>query len=422
MSVGAPLRTIVLDDDPTGTQSAADVTVLLEHDPAELGAILERHPSVYVQTNSRALDEASAVALATRIRSDAETIARRLGVRLRFVLRGDSTLRGHVFAESSVFLDEGAVLLFAPAFPAGGRTTVDGTHFVDLGSGAVPVAMTEFARDPVFGFGTSELVDFATQRSGRPAVSVGLDDVRGGELGRVLLDASAGAVVIPDVASDADIEHIARTVESISATRRIVVRSAAPLAAELAGVRSRGLLDASELGLTGRTLVVCGSHTAGAAAQLARLADAIGPPCEIDPALARRDSGAAGRAVADAERTRTRPRGTRFVSTPRERAAADATLEAGAAVMSALVAAARQLIPDCDAVITKGGITSAETLRRVLGARRGFVLGQLEAGISVWSVEADDGRMRPVVVVPGNMGAPDVLRRLWESVAAAPGS
>lgn len=90
--------------------------------------------------------------------------------------------------------------------------------------------------------------------------------------------------------------------------------------------------------------------------------------------------------------------------------------------MSALVAAARQLIPDCDAVITKGGITSAETLRRVLGARRGFVLGQLEAGISVWSVEADDGRMRPVVVVPGNMGAPDVLRRLWESVAAAPGS
>ena len=57
------MKTIVLDDDPTGTQSATGVTVLLESDAELLTDVLRNADSVYVQTNSRALDETTAVAL-----------------------------------------------------------------------------------------------------------------------------------------------------------------------------------------------------------------------------------------------------------------------------------------------------------------------------------------------------------------------
>src|ERR687885_174981 len=154
------MKTVVLDDDPTGTQSASGVEVLLVSDAELLTAALQRADSVYVQTNSRAIDEAAAVALVSRVRDDALEAGRRLDESIRFVLRGDSTLRGHVFAESEAFLDEDAVLLFVPAFPAGGRTTVDGVHRVLVDGVPVPAAETEYADDPVFPFRNSRLTDY----------------------------------------------------------------------------------------------------------------------------------------------------------------------------------------------------------------------------------------------------------------------
>jgi uncharacterized protein YgbK (DUF1537 family) len=59
----------------------------------------------------------------------------------------DSTLRGHVTAElDACFKASGRrTLVFAPAFPAAGRTTFGGIQLVD----AVPVAQSVYARDPV---------------------------------------------------------------------------------------------------------------------------------------------------------------------------------------------------------------------------------------------------------------------------------
>ena len=134
--------------------------MLLESDADLLTEALRQADSVYVQTNSRALDEATAVALIRRIRADGEEAAGRLGDEVRFVLRGDSTLRGHVFAETEVFLDGDAVMLFVPAFPDGGRTTRDGVHLVRVDGVEVPAHESEYADDPAFGFSTGVLVDY----------------------------------------------------------------------------------------------------------------------------------------------------------------------------------------------------------------------------------------------------------------------
>ncbi len=97
---------VVLDDDPTGTQSATGVRVLLRWDTDRLTAALSQVDAVYLQTNSRAIDEAAAVALCRRIREEIDIAAARLGEPVQVVLRGDSTLRGHVFAETDVFVTD----------------------------------------------------------------------------------------------------------------------------------------------------------------------------------------------------------------------------------------------------------------------------------------------------------------------------
>jgi hypothetical protein len=81
------MKTIVLDDDPTGTQSATRVSVLLETDVDLLVVALRQADSVDVQTNSRALAEAEAVALVAKIKADGEAATKRLDDEVRFVLR-----------------------------------------------------------------------------------------------------------------------------------------------------------------------------------------------------------------------------------------------------------------------------------------------------------------------------------------------
>jgi uncharacterized protein YgbK (DUF1537 family) len=69
----------------------------------------------------------------------------------------DSTLRGHVAVElEAAFKASGRrTIVFAPAFPAAGRTTVGGVQLVD----GVPVAETVYGHDPVHPARYSALAD-----------------------------------------------------------------------------------------------------------------------------------------------------------------------------------------------------------------------------------------------------------------------
>ncbi|WP_157974102.1 four-carbon acid sugar kinase family protein, partial [Desertihabitans aurantiacus] len=264
------MKVLVLDDDPTGTQSATGVTVLLRWDAGTIADALSDADAAYLLTNTRAVDEDTAVRLVRDIADAADHAGRRLGERVHLLLRGDSTLRGHVFAEAAA-VDASAPLLFVPAFPAGGRTTVDGVHRVRISGRDVPAERTEFAADPVFGFTSGFLPDYVREKSDREPVRVPLEVVRGEQdvLVRVLTDATDGQVLLPDVVDDADIQRLAVAVRRTWTEQTLVVRGGAPIAAAVAGVTSRGLLDVP-VAAPGRTLLVCGSHTGAATRQLER--------------------------------------------------------------------------------------------------------------------------------------------------------
>lgn len=411
------MKTIVLDDDPTGTQSASNATVLLESSAALIAEALAEVDSIYLLTNSRAIDEGEAVALMRSIRAEAAEAALTLGEEIQFVLRGDSTLRGHVFTETAEFVDETSVILFVPAFPDGGRTTEGGVHYVRQGDDRVPAHLTEFADDPVFPFSTAVLVDYVREKSGRRASAVPLECVRSGGVEDVLVAALPGSVVVPDATTNDDIRLIVRGVEAArSRGASVVVRSASPLAAALAGVESTGLLPVPLVPSPVPTLLVCGSHTAGATAQLELVASAHGPAVVIPTEDAFENPAQAGRTAARVASAALAERGLTVVTTERVRSAEHNTLDHGRLVMEALTTSVRELLPEVEVIVSKGGITSADVARIGIGAARATVLGQVLPGVSVWRLTAVDGRDRLYVVVPGNVGEPDALVKVLASL------
>ena len=412
------MKTIVLDDDPTGTQSASNVVVLLESSADLIAEALTAADSVYLLTNSRSISEDEAIALMHSIRADAAEAAAILGEEIQFVLRGDSTLRGHVFSETVVFADDASVILFVPAFPDGGRTTEGGVHYVRQGTERVAAHLTEFADDPVFPFSTAVLVDYVLEKSGRSAASIPLAEVRAGGVEDILVAAVAGSVVLPDAVTNDDVRLIARGVEAARARgANIVVRSASPLAAALAGVESDGLLPSPLVPSPVPTLLVCGSHTAGATAQLDRIAARWGEPVVIPTANAFENPVETGIAIADAAALVLADRGLAVVTTERERSADHNTLEHGRLVMKALTTSVRALLPSVEVVVSKGGITSADVASIGLGAKSATVLGQVLPGVSVWKLTAADDRELLYIVVPGNVGEPDTLERVLSSLS-----
>lgn len=412
------MKILVLDDDPTGTQSATGATVLLRWDAALILASLREADALYLQTNSRALDETAAVRLVTSIREDARHAAGALGEPVRIVLRGDSTLRGHVFAELEAVSDPDDVAVFLPAFPQGGRTTLDGLHRVRIDGRDLPAHESEYADDPVFGFDTGYLPDYAAQRSAREPVRVPLARVRAGELPRVLAEAPPGALVLPDAVTDDDVRLVAAAIRgSWEAGRETRVRGAAPLAAALAGVESTGPLPWPLLAGPAPTLLVCGSHTEGATRQLARVTERYGPPEEISTAAALEDPDAEAARVAARVGERLEDDGFAVVTSERQRLEEHDTLAHGERVMVALSSVVARVRRGARVVVAKGGITSAEIARTGLGADRALVLGQVLPGVSVWELETADGDPVLYVVVPGNVGEPDTIDRILELLA-----
>lgn len=406
------MKTVVLDDDPTGTQCAQDVTVLLEWDADAIAATLRHEAAVFLQTNSRSLGVHETVALAERIRAEIAEVALRLGATIDVVLRGDSTLRGHVVDESAVFADDSPVL-FVPAFPAAGRVTRDGVHSVVIDGTPSPVAETEFARDPVFGFTTSDVPEFLRRAGVRSARSVPLDALRATR-GRALIDALSRAVpgeyIVPDVVEDDDLETIAAVVRTRrSQGLRTTVRCAAPLAAMLAGCYAQELLSEVPGARADAILVACGSHTAASTAQLATLTARSGVSVHVlDAEDVRRDPVMAGTRAASSARGDLGSRGLAIVASERERRSDEGSLDDGARVMAALLSAVQDLAAGADTVVTKGGITAAEVIRRGLGARSARVMGPLYVGVPVWELGPGSTVSR-VVIVPGNIGRADLL-------------
>lgn len=218
-------RVVVLADDLTGVADTAG-----QFDRAGWIAELQVGPGgpseaevVAINTDSRALEPAAA---ADAIRTALDKAAVDEGAAV--YLKVDSTLRGPVRAMTDSLLKATVatrggevVAVVCPAFPAVGRTLVDGTLLVH----GVPVAQTAVGRDPVTPVRESHLPTLLDA----PLVQLE-PEADDSELAAALR--GHGPVVVVDARDEADLDRIARAVLALG--NHAVAVGSAGLAAHLA--------------------------------------------------------------------------------------------------------------------------------------------------------------------------------------------
>ena len=106
-------------------------------------------------------------------------------------------------------------------------------------------------------------------------------------------------------------------------------------------------------------------------------------------------------------------RGERQFPTKAER------LAFGERVSALLVDLVRELPREIGFLVSKGGITSNDTLSQGLALRTARVLGQIHPGCSVVRCPDDHPRFAglPVVIFPGNVGGDEALADVYRILA-----
>lgn len=439
---------IVLDDDPTGTQSVADLPVLTRWEVADFDWALDTGaPAVYVLTNSRSLDAGTAAHLNREVVLAAVAAARARGIRPVFASRSDSTLRGHfplepdVIAATLAELGEPAVdaVLLVPAFPDAGRLTIGGVHGMVADGEFTPVGETEFAADPTFGYRASQLAEWVREKSGggpgaADVVELHLDRIRGGAemIAGALESAPPGSVIAADIVAEDDLRQLALGLELAEARgRTFVYRVGPPFVRARIGQAPRAPLEFDRDWATASAarggLVVVGSHVGVTSRQLAQLVaerpdaaiveidvpsilDATTAEAVVAEAVARVVAALAdGDVVVHSSRTLVR------TEDPAE------SLAISRAVSDALVAVVRRTLAARlpRFVIAKGGITSSDIASRGLSIRRAMVRGSLFPGIvSVWEPVEGPAKGIPYIVFAGNVGSDSSLAEAVRKLSA----
>ncbi len=463
---------VVIDDDPTGSQTVHSCPLLLRWDVQSLRrGLRHRSPLLFVLANTRALDPEAAAERNREILSALHQALEAEGIpesQLLLVSRGDSTLRGHGVLEPAVLAEVLAArfgpvdaTLHVPAFLPGGRTTVDGVHLLH----GEPVHTTPFAQDRLFGFSTSALDAWLEEKSGGAIPAHAVLRLRGDLLDRAADAPSAGAeellawlqalqgnaAVVVDAERPEQLDALGAAVRRLQGRKRLLFRAAAslinglvnagevplgpqPLAAPaLANLRRR---DSSGVALPG--LVLVGSHVPLADAQLAELlANDRCAGLELPVARIARvlEGGTPDLLLADLERewgehlqSCLARRRTPVLFTSRgeltfgdgassQRRRLQFGLEL-AQLTARLVAA---LAPQLGYVISKGGITTGTLLAEGLDLEAVQLEGQLLPGLSLVRPLVPRGLPwdgLPIVTFPGNLGDASTLAEAWRLMEA----
>lgn len=449
---------VVLDDDPTGTQSVADLPVLTRWEAEDFTwAFGEGKPAVYVLTNTRSLDPEEAAARNEEVVRNALDAAARLGsgLRVSFVSRSDSTLRGHyplepdviaaTVAEASGEATDGVVII--PAFPDAGRITIGGVHYT-RGSGdeLIPVAETEFARDATFGFSNSELPKYVEEKSGGrfsavDVIVLDLNIIRAGSeamdpalsaaaIADKLDGASDSTPIVADIVTENDLRALSLGLaEAERRGKRLLYRVGPPFMRARIGqdVRSPLTSDEAFAGTSPSTaggLIVVGSHVGVTTRQLNVLTSEHSAARIVEIDVERLLTGDSDRYLDEVvdDVTTALDGADVIVHTSRLLVRADDPAESlriartvSAAVVDVVNRTLKAFPPRF--VIAKGGITSSDVAAHGLEIRHAIVRGPMLPGIvSLWAPVDGPAKGIPYIVFAGNVGGDrslaDVTRKL----------
>lgn len=433
-------KIIVLDDDPTGSQTVHSCLLLMRWDVETLQlGLRDDSPIFFVLTNTRALtpeqaaDVTREVCHNLKIALEAEQINDFL-----VVSRSDSTLRGHYPVETDVIAEEVGPFdahFLVPAFFEGGRVTRESIHYLIIDGVPTPVHQTEFAKDSVFGYHHSYLPDYVEEKTkGRiKAEAVErflLEDIRKGSLER-LQNLTSNQCCVVDGETQADLDTFAADVLTAAAQgKRFLFRSAASILTSLASLQPQPVAaaDMAQYVRQGQPgAVIVGSHvkkTTQQLEQLLQMPGVVGVEVDVSDLLDESESqrGELLSKMCDRIQEIHSAGKTPVVYTSRQELTfkdVQTRLEFGVAVSALLMDIVRGLPADIGFLISKGGITSNDVLSTGLALRSARLLGQIIPGCSVVRTPIDHPQFPnlPVVLFPGNVGDANALATTYQRLS-----
>lgn len=433
-------KIIVLDDDPTGSQTVHSCLLLTQWDVDTLRlGLRDDSPIFFILTNTRALPAVQAAAVTREVCRNLKNAIASENIRdFLIVSRSDSTLRGHYPIETDVIAEELGNFdahFLVPAFFEGGRITRDSIHYLIINGVETPVEQTEFARDSVFGYKHSYLPDYVAEKTKNwiSAESVErflLADIRAGSLER-LLRLTDNQCAVVDGENQADFNRFAADIlTAASQGKRFLFRSGASILTSLADIGPQPIA-AEEMAKYVRGgkpgAVIVGSHVKKTTEQLEKLLqEPRTASIKIDVAHLLEDSPEPHaellKNTLNKVHTAHIAGKTPVVYTSRQELTFDSVqvrLAFGAAVSALLMDIVRGLPSDIGFLISKGGITSNDVLSTGLGLTSARSLGQILAGCSVVRTAADHPLFPnlPVVLFPGNVGDANALATVYRRLS-----
>ena len=436
-------KIIVLDDDPTGSQTVHSCLLLMKWDVSTLRlGLADESPIFFVLTNTRALTPEKALATTREVCQNLKQAIVAENIQdFLIVSRSDSTLRGHYPIETDAIAEELGPFdahFLTPAFFEGGRFTRDSVHYLMVEGAPVPVHETEFAKDSVFGYSHSDLPHYVEEKTkGRIKADAVerflLADIRSGTLDR-LMQLHDNQCVAVDSETQADMNQFAADVlTAASQGKRFLFRSAASLLTALAAlppqpVAPEAMATYTRDGKPGAVIV--GSHVKKTTEQLEDLLKAEGiEAIEVDVVHLLEESETQRaellQHILDQAQAAHAQGKTPVIYTSRQELTFDdiqTRLDFGVAVSTLLMDVVKGLPPEIGFLISKGGITSNDVLSTGLALQSARLLGQILPGVSIVRTPEDHPQFPhlPVVLFPGNVGDRSALAEVYHRLKGNP--
>ena len=434
------MKIIIFDDDPTGSQTVYGCPLLLDWDEQTLEKAF-KHPSplIFILANTRSL---SSVLAENKIREICAYIKKFfLGKGYDkddffYISRGDSTLRGHGVLEPEIIAEELGpfqATFHIPAFFEGGRTTENGIHYLN----GMPVHKSDFGRDKIFGYSTSNLAKWIEAKSFGKIQSKNILHLKIKQL-EMALDNETGfksllsflhkldnnVSVVVDAKSPHHLEVLSNAIKIISKEKKFLFRTAASFINSLSGLKTNTKrisdlvsLKSKDINLQYKPgLIMVGSHVQLATDQLSlllqdnscegleipvgKLADIFAlNDCqqeifELEVILLSKISN-----ILDNKKIPVL-----FTTREEMKFSSNAIrMQFGLELAEFMAILAGKMVNNLGYIISKGGITTQLLLKKGLNFNQVILKGQILPGLSLVQSTSDPNNL-PVITFPGNLG------------------
>jgi len=441
------MKFVVIDDDPTGSQTVYDCLLLLKWDCSTLVKAFEYKSNLFfILANTRSLSENDAKLKIEEICKNLKTViaSQAYQEEIIFISRGDSTLRGHNFLEPSALnscLGPFDATFHIPAFIEGKRLTINGSHFVDK----IPIKKTIFAKDKIFGYETSNIKQLLFQKS---KSQINLDDIQNLLLSdlEILNDEENNIVfktlknlknnkhVIVDIENYSQLKKFSLIIKKLTKQKKFLFRTAASFISSISEKKSVPQSETffSNLRIRNKEksflpgLVIVGSYVELSTIQLKNLLEiSTCNPIELDVfeffKITSSENNQKQRNLfknnfLNEIRSSFEKGKTPVLFTSRKFMSLDYSEQLNfynslAFFIAELVA---DLKDEIGYLISKGGITTNVILSNGLNADYVYLEGQILTGISVVTAYLKNDEKLPIVTHPGNIGTKDSLVNIWK--------